>query len=214
MNIFSVRLLFMNFLAHIYLSGDQEELLVGNFMGDYVKGKQYLDFPENISRGIMLHRKIDQFTDLHPVTKESRAHIIHHYGKYSGIVIDILYDYLLALNWERYCSVPLPHYVENVFSLLKKYYEVFPQGIKNWFPNFIRNNWLMSYSTLGGIETVLHRMSSRTTLPEHTDEVMKIFHSEIAAFNKEFNSFFPEIREFVEENYGISTGCTSSFSVI
>lgn len=203
----------MNFLAHIYLSGNHEEILVGNFIGDYVKGKKYLNYPEEVSRGIMLHRKIDEYTDKHPVTRLSRNHIIEYYRKYSGIVIDILYDYLLASNWDIYCNVPLPHYVNKVFSLLKKHYELFPPGIKNWFPNFIRNNWLMSYSTLGGIETVLHRMSSRTSLPEYTDEAMTIFEKNLDEFNQEFNEFFPDIKEFVRVNYGISTGCMSDLSL-
>ena len=199
----------MNFLAHIYLSGNNEEILVGNFIGDYVKGRDYLDYPSEISRGIMLHRKIDQFTDQHPVTKISRSHIIQYYRKYSGIVIDILYDYLLASNWESYCDVPLPHYVNNVFQILKKNYEIFPQGIKNWFPNFLRNNWLMSYSTLGGIEIILHRMSSRTSLPEYTDQAIEIFDEKMPQLMREFNQFFPDIRSFVMKNYGINTGCMS-----
>lgn len=204
----------MNFLAHIYLSGNHEEILVGNFMGDYVKGKNYLNYPEKVSRGILLHRKIDEFTDRHPITRESRSHILKYYRKHSGIVIDILYDYLLARNWEIYCDVPLPHYVNNVFLLLKKHYDLFPQGIKNWFPNFIRNNWLMSYSTLGGIEIILHRMSSRTSLPEHTDNAIRIFEEKLDRFNLEFNEFFPDIRDFVKTKYGITTGRMNNFSFV
>lgn len=202
----------MNFLAHIYLSGDNEEIIVGNFMGDYVKGNNYLDYPEGISRGIMLHRKIDFYTDQHPVTRKSRNHIIEYYRKYSGIVIDILYDYLLANNWEKYSDVPLPVYVNNVFQILKKHYDIFPQGIKNWFPNFIRNNWLMSYSTLGGVETVLHRMSSRTSLPEYTDNAMEIFEKRMKELNREFNEFFPDIRNYVHLNHGIETGKLSDIT--
>lgn len=202
----------MNFLAHIYLSGNQEEILVGNFMGDYVKGRNYQNYPEKVSQGILLHRRIDQFTDQHPVTRESRSHIIKYYRKYSGIVIDILYDYLLAKSWERYCDVPLPHFVNNAFTLLKKHYEILPQGIKNWFPNFIRNNWLMSYSTLSGVEIVLHRMSSRTTLPEYTDVAIEIFEEKSEEFMHEFNRFFPDIRKWVQENYGIKSGCMRDFS--
>ncbi len=196
----------MNFLAHIYLSGDHEDLLVGNFIGDYVKGNNYLKYPKDVSRGIMLHRKIDYYTDQHPVTRKSRNHIIEYYRKYSGIVIDILYDYLLANNWDRYSDIPLPVYVNSVFQILKKNYDIFPQGIKNWFPNFIRNNWLISYSTLGGVETVLHRMSSRTSLPEYTDFAIERFENKSEEFNAEFNEFFPDIRKYVESEYEIKTG--------
>jgi len=197
----------MNFLAHIYLSGSSEELLVGNFMGDYVKGNDYLKYPEEVQKGILLHRKIDYFTDSHPVTRLSRGHISDFYRKYSGIVIDIFYDYFLASEWDQYSSIPLGTFVDNVFELLKKHHEVLPQGIKNWFPNFIRNNWLIAYSTIEGIETVLHRMSSRTSLPEKTREGIHVLRSRHEDLKSEFNRFFPDIREYVNREYGIITGC-------
>jgi acyl carrier protein phosphodiesterase len=164
----------MNFLAHLYLSGNNEEIIVGNFIGDYVKGSDYMNYPENIKKGLLLHRHIDSFTDCHPVTRKSKQHVESQYRKYAGIVIDIFYDFLLASEWERYSNISLEDFVENTFSILKKYYDVFPQGIKNWFPNFIRNNWLMSYSYERGVEMVLHRMASRTSLPEFTDFAMEV----------------------------------------
>jgi len=197
----------MNFLAHLYLSGSGEDLMVGNFMGDYVKGKEYLNYPPEIQKGLLLHRKIDYYTDTHPVTKLSRNHVADHYHKYSGIVIDIFYDYFLASNWDTYSSIPLGLFVDNVFELLKKYHEVLPQGIKNWFPNFIRNNWLVSYSTIEGIETVLHRMSGRTSLPEKTVYGIEILRSKHDELKEEFNTFFPDIRNYVNQEYGVVTGC-------
>lgn len=123
----------MNFLAHLYLSGNHEEIMVGNFIGDYVKGKEYLYYPASIRKGIMLHRYIDSFTDSHPITKISRAHITQQYGKYSGIIIDIFYDYFLSSTWSTYSPVELQSFVDYVFAMLKKHYYDFPQGIKNWF---------------------------------------------------------------------------------
>jgi acyl carrier protein phosphodiesterase len=197
----------MNFLAHIYLSGSREDLLIGNFMGDYVKGSDYRKYPKGIQEGILLHRKIDYYTDSHPVTRLSREHVSQHYHKYSGIVIDIFYDYFLASNWDQYSSIPLPDFVDSVFELLKKYHEILPQGIKNWFPNFIRNNWLIAYSTIEGIEMVLHRMSSRTSLPEKTESGIHILRSKHKELLDEFNLFFPDIRDYVNREFGVITGC-------
>jgi acyl carrier protein phosphodiesterase len=196
----------MNFLAHIYLSGNEEKTLVGNFMGDYVKGSNYKAYPDEIQRGILMHRRIDYFTDTHPVTRESREHLYPKYHKYAGIVVDIFYDYLLTRNWDRYSPVALPDYVDYIFDVLRRHYEIFPQRIKNWFPNFIRNNWLIAYSTIEGIENVLHRMSSRTSLPDFTDFAIKSLRENEEQYLDEFNRFFPDIKDYILEDFGIQTG--------
>lgn len=196
----------MNFLAHLYLSGNHEEIMVGNFIGDYVKGKEYLYYPEKIRKGIILHRQIDSFTDNHPVTRISRAHVAEKYGKYSGIVIDIFYDYFLSSLWPAYSPMELQEFIDFVFEALKRHYYDFPQGIKNWFPNFLRNNWLIKYSTPEGIEEVLYRMSSRTSLPEHSAFAVMILRENETEMRKEFLEFFSDIRNFIEKEHGIVTG--------
>jgi acyl carrier protein phosphodiesterase len=196
----------MNFLAHLYLSGNNEQIMVGNFIGDYVKGREYLYYPDEITKGIMLHRYIDTFTDIHPITKQSRLRVQDKYHKYSGIIIDIFYDYFLACEWDTYYPASLDSFVENVFDVLKKHYYDFPQGIKNWFPNFIRNNWLLSYSSIDGMERILHRMSSRTSLPENTDYAIDILRKNENEMREEFHEFFQEMREFIQSEHGIATG--------
>lgn len=196
----------MNFLAHLYLSGKNKEILIGNFIGDYVKGKEYLYYPEDIKKGILLHRYIDSFTDKHPITKNSRKRIASNYNKYSGIIIDIFYDYFLAKEWNIYYPEPLDKFVSDVFSILKGYYFTLPQGIKNWFPNFLRNNWLSTYSNIEGIEIVLHRMSSRTSLPNHTDFAIKILKEQEYELRNEFHEFFSIIRDYVSKEHGLEPG--------
>ncbi len=154
----------------------------------------------------MLHRYIDTFTDGHPITKQSRHRVQDEYHKYSGIIIDIFYDYFLASEWSNFHPHELESFIENVYSILKKYYYEFPQGIKNWFPNFLRNNWLQSYSTIDGIEKILHRMSSRTSLPEYTEYAIGILRSNEDAMRDEFHEFFKSIRSYVEIEFEISTG--------
>ncbi len=196
----------MNFLAHLYLSGNHEEILIGNFIGDYVKGREYLYYSEGIRKGIMLHRFIDSYTDNHPVAKKSRIRLQQEYHKYSGIVIDIFYDYFLASEWNLFYPLKLDIYVENVFTLLKNHYYDFPQGIKNWFPNFIKNNWLLSYSTIEGIERILYRMSSRTSLPDFTVYAIDVLRKNEEEMRDEFHEFFTSIREYVKTEHGIQAG--------
>lgn len=196
----------MNFLAHLYLSGKNNEILIGNFIGDYVKGKEYLYYPENIRKGILIHRYIDSFTDKHPVIKKSRKRLAPGYNKYSGIIIDIFYDYFLASEWNKYYPESLDKFVSDVFKILKSYYFTFPQGIKNWFPNFLRNNWLVTYSNIEGIKTVLHRMSSRTSLPDYTDFAIKVLREQENELRNEFYEFFPMITEYISKEHGLNPG--------
>ncbi len=97
----------MNFLAHIYLSGNDTDLIIGNFIADGIKGKKYKKFSPGIQKGILLHREIDTFTDAHPIVRQSTKRLHKNYGHYSGIIVDILYDHFLAKNWSRYSDVPL-----------------------------------------------------------------------------------------------------------
>ena len=85
----------MNYLAHLLLSGNNEKIMVGNFVADWVKGRTFDQYPEDIQRGIVMHRAIDSFTDSHPLHKHSRSFFVPSYGHFSGIVVDVLYDHFL-----------------------------------------------------------------------------------------------------------------------
>ena len=104
----------MNYLAHIYLSNEEEEITLGNFIADGIKGKKYIQFPLGIQQGILLHRAIDSFTDAHPIVRKSTRRLHKKYGHYSGVIVDILYDHFLAKNWMKYHSIPLHKYIENL----------------------------------------------------------------------------------------------------
>ena len=130
----------MNFLAHTYLSGCNEEIIVGNFMGDYVKGKNYKLFPEQVKKGILIHRDIDTFTDMHQITRISKQRIAPRYHKYAGIITDIFYDHFLASMWDNYSNLSLQEFVRRTYDLLKRNYKFLPDAIKRWFPTFLENN--------------------------------------------------------------------------
>ena len=193
----------MNFLAHTYLSGGNEEIIVGNFMGDYVKGKNYLLFPEQIKKGILIHRDIDSFTDMHKVTRQSKQRLASRYHKYAGIIIDIFYDHFLASLWDSYSTLPLNEFVSRTYDLLKRNYKVLPDSIKRWLPTFLENNWMMTYSSVEGIELVLERMSANTSLPDHSAFAVEVLRDQYSIFMEDFLEFFPEIVEFLEEKYEI-----------
>ncbi len=193
----------MNFLAHTYLSGCNEEIIVGNFMGDYVKGKNYVHLPEQVRKGILIHRDIDTFTDAHPITRQSRLRLVERYHKYAGVIVDIFYDHFLASCWADYCGVPLEDYVDRTYDLLKRNYKSLPQGIKVWFPTFLENNWMLAYKTVEGIELVLDRMSANTSLPDHTTFAIERMRDQYGEFKDDFREFFPLIIDFIEEKYNV-----------
>ena len=193
----------MNFLAHTYLSGNNEQIIVGNFMGDYVKGKDYRHFPELIRKGILLHRDIDTFTDAHPITRRSKQRIAGRYHKYAGIIIDIFYDHFLASLWGRFSFLPLNEFVSRTYDLLKRNYKILPAAIKMWFPTFLENNWMLAYQTVDGIELVLERMAANTSLPNHASYAVEVLSDHYGIFKEDFLEFFPLIIQFLEEKYEI-----------
>ena len=193
----------MNYLAHIYLSGTNDKILLGNFIGDYIKGSDYNKYPPIIRKGIILHRRIDSFTDRHKIVHQSMKYFAPRYHKYAGIIIDILYDHFLVLNWKKYSHEPLDDMKERVFKILKSNYAILPERVQFFVPSFIKNDWIDVYSTVDGIINVLIRMSMRTTLPDYSEFAREVLHKYYVQLQSEFLIFFPEIIHYVKQRYEI-----------
>ncbi len=189
----------MNFLAHLYLSGENEGIRVGNFIGDSIKGSGYQAFPESIRRGVLLHRKIDRFTDTHPITKQTSLFLKPAYGRYAGIVIDIFYDHFLALSWSRYSVHSLQDYIQNAHALLLTYFPILPPKMQQFVPLMIRNRRLESYSSEQGIHHVLRSMSCYTTLPGEQDFALDILQKNKPELTACFHLFMKEMIRYVEK---------------
>lgn len=189
----------MNFLAHIYLSGNDEQLLLGNFIADSVKGKKYLQYPEGIRKGIILHRAIDFYTDTHPTVRKSISRLFERYGHYSGVIVDILYDHFLAANWQEYSDVPLEIFVADFYDLLQENYQILPRNIKQFLPYMIKDNWLVSYATVKGISKILYQMNERTKKRSKMNFAVIELEEHYTDFEAEFSSFFEELRSFTSD---------------
>ncbi len=189
----------MNFLAHIFLSGNDKDLLVGNFIADFVKGNKKNDFPEQIRKGIELHRFIDDFTDHHPITAESRRKLYPNHHKYSGVVVDLFYDHFLAKNFSDYSAQSLPDFATDTYATLLNYKEQLPSKVNDFLPYMIERNWLVNYATIEGIGRTLTGLGKRVSFVNSMDEAtidLKLYYSD---FEKEFNSFFPQLINFAAE---------------
>jgi len=193
----------MNFLAHIYLSGENDQVRVGNFIGDWIKGNDHKNYPADIQKGILLHRSIDSFTDNHPVVKKSKNRLNDKYHKYSGIIIDIYYDHFLAYNWKEFSKIELMDFTRNLNNCLHRHMEFLPGEIQKFIPSFMKRRWIESYATLEGIERVLEGMSKHTSLPDKTIDAIDILKKEYEGFKTEFFEYFPLLVSHVEEKFGI-----------
>ncbi len=200
----------MNYLAHVFLSGDNEEIVIGNFIGDYVKGINFRKYSDSIKKGILLHRDIDVFTDRNKIVRKSKSLLQNKYGKYAGIIIDIFYDHFLAKNWDKFSSLPLKDFTENLHKILNKYFEILPEKVKQFVPSFIDNNWIKYYQYVGGIEKVLKRMSSITTLPDETSYAINILKSDYRELECDFLNYFPELTRYITGKYDIILDMPSS----
>ncbi|WP_445732725.1 acyl carrier protein phosphodiesterase [Mariniflexile sp.] len=189
----------MNYLAHIYLSGDNHLVTIGNFMADGIKGKSYKKYPNEIQIGILLHRNIDTFTDAHETVRLSTKRLHEKYGHYSGIIVDILYDHFLAKNWHKYSNVPLKAYVETFYGSLETHYELLPLRIQKMMPYMLTDNWLLGYASIEGISRVLAGMDRRTNNQSGMDEAVIELQKFYTEFESEFFSFFDELIAFSKQ---------------
>ena len=199
-NIFAYLDTWMNFLAHLYLSGDNEQVMVGNFIGDFVKGKNLRGrFDTDIARGIELHRGIDYFTDMHRVVKESKNRLRAKYRHYSGVIVDVFYDHFLASNWSRYSDLGLDAFAQNAYRVVNLHSAILPEEVTRMLPYMIRGNWLVNYSRIEGIDRALSGMARRTAYESHMNEAADDLRKSYASYATEFEAFFPEIRQWASE---------------
>jgi acyl carrier protein phosphodiesterase len=189
----------MNFLAHIYLSNDNDFIKIGNFMADGIRGNDYLNYPDEIKKGIILHRYIDTFTDANKTFRISKQRLHERYGHYSGVIVDILYDHFLAKNWTKYSDESLTSFVFRFYQSLEDNFEALTPKTQRILPIMIRENWLESYASIEGISHILFQMDYRTKFKskmQFSVEELEAFYDE---FENEFTLFFEELRHHVME---------------
>ncbi|MGC1516954.1 MAG: acyl carrier protein phosphodiesterase [Maribacter sp.] len=191
----------MNFLAHIYLSFNDKEITLGNFMADSIRGNKFHHLPPKVQKGIKLHRFIDTFTDTHPIPKISSKRLHANYSHYSRVIVDIFYDHFLAKNWSVYSEVPLSIYVEDFYDLLKDNYDILPDGVQRMMPYMIADNWIYNYSKMEGIAKVLNGMNRRTKNKSKMNFAIIDLEEHYESFEEEFTSFFQQLISFSKQKH-------------
>ena len=187
----------MNFLAHIYLSGDDDDIKIGNFLGDFVKGRLNnlinAQYSLSVINGMALHREIDSFTDTHPIVKQSIDRLQPKYHKVSGIIVDMFYDHILAKNFLRYSSISLPKYSQLFYDFLENRKGEIPKEMDRMVKSMISHNWLMGYTTYEGIEWALKGISQRLSFDSGIEKATEELRRDYALYEAEFQLFFPEM---------------------
>lgn len=189
----------MNFLAHLFLSGDNEEILVGNLLEDYVVGRiehpRNQHFSENIKNGILLHRLIDTFMDTHPITSICKSVLYQHYHKYASVVIDIYFDHYLAKHWYSYSTEPFEDFRKRVHQSFLNHWEVLPEKMKPMIESMIKYDWLKNYGEFWGIERALSGVAKRAAFHSNMEQALSDLKVHYDFFDENFKVFFPQMIE-------------------
>lgn len=155
----------MNYLMHLFVAGDDPESLVGNMMGDFIKGRLDDRFPTGIRRGIELHRRVDSFAAGDEFFLQSKRRLDPSFGLYRGVLVDLFYDHFLALHWEEYSPVPFEKFIGHAYQVLADHESLLPERLREILPRMFSTNWLLSYRDEAGIASALERMSTRLKRP-------------------------------------------------
>lgn len=186
----------MNFLAHLYLSFGDRDIMIGNFIADHIKGRGSENFPPAIQNGILLHRAIDTFTDAHPVVAETKSRLREGFRKYAPVIADVYYDHFLATDWHELSEIPLDEFADSFYKLAFDAFDILPDRTRQMLPIMQSQNWLQRYRTIEGLHTILLAMSRRTPFESNMEHAAAELEKNYHSYQKEFRAFFPELVAF------------------
>jgi len=197
----------VNYLVHFFLAGDDEELRLGNLLGDFVKGRverfEHAGVTERIRTGIQMHRAIDAFSDRHPAVHRSKQILAPEYGRLSAVIVDVFYDHVLARRWTEYHPRPLPVYTQDVYRTLCGNLHRMPAGLHPLVDSMTRHDWLRGYASPRGIERALQGMAKRRPVAATIGTAGRLLTDHFDRFSADFDEFLPDLRarsaEFLEE---------------
>ncbi len=189
----------MNYLAHSFLSFNNEKLLIGNFIADAIKGNSYKSYDIEIQKGILLHRKIDEFTDKHTIVNRSINKLNGEFNKYGSVVIDMYYDHFLAKFWNKYSNTNLNLYTQNIYNILNLNFLILPPKIKRILPIMISQNWLYNYQFFDKLDDNFNGMATRTKFKSNFENASSILIKNYSELANDFILFFDDIIYFVNK---------------
>jgi len=192
----------LNYLAHAYFSFNHPQVLVGNMISDFVKGKQQYDFPNDIQKGIQLHRIIDNFTDTHTVISKAKNLFKPEIGLYAGAFVDIAFDYFLANDATVFSTDEnLLDFTQNVYEVLNLHQQCLPEKFNTILPHMQQHNWLYNYKQTIGIEKSFAGLTRRAKYINTSHESFTVFTSNINALQECYDEYIIDLKEFSNDAF-------------
>ena len=189
----------MNFLAHLYLSQNNTNIMIGNFIADHIRGNNYEEYSKEIQQGIFLHREIDTYTDTHEIVRKSKRRLHERYRHYDGVIIDIFFDYFLAKNWAKFSAIPFDIYTDSINTFFNEIATILPIKSQNFIKYMIEYNILFNYQFQEGIEKVLHGMNHRTKGRSQMNLAIEDLKNLEKEFENDFTLFFSDLQKFTSK---------------
>ncbi len=185
----------MNYLAHIHLSGPNDDILIGNFIADFIRNKDVVRLPESIKQGVLLHRHIDAFTDIHPLVRKVTKIFRPTQSKYAPVVSDIIFDYFLVRSWDQFSTVSLHEFKKTSYTRLLNNIDGLPPKASTKVEAMCQGNFISSYEDLEGLQYVFSRMEKRVSFPSKFQEAVRTLKENEDAIRELFLEFYPELQE-------------------
>lgn len=185
----------MNYLAHMYLSCSNEDLIIGNMLVDMMNIKRLRELPAQYHKGFDLHRLIDSYTDEHPIVKEATLKLRSNHGKYAPVVIDIFYDYVLSQEWQRYSGEDIQEFCNNIYQVLEKHMNNLPEDIKSRLQRMVKSNFLMTCSSPEAIRNVFNIIDGRARFTNSFSVATDDLLHDYDFYRDNFFKFFPDMIE-------------------
>ncbi|WP_020407176.1 ACP phosphodiesterase [Hahella ganghwensis] len=192
----------MNFLAHLHLADHSDTHALGNLLGDFIKGRDMSHFPKHIAVGILLHRKIDHFTDTHSVNARIRTLFPTEYRRYSGICLDLFWDYFLSRHWQRFHPEDRQDWIARQYVILQRQISDAPDyssRMEQVLPRMIRYDWLSAYADSENICQALDRIGQRLKKPIPLGDTAALLHQHDNTLEQAFLEMYPDVMDFAEK---------------
>jgi len=188
----------LNTLAHLYLSGSDPDLILGNFIGDSIRGAQFEELNPQVQQGVLLHRQIDRYTDAHPVFRRLSSLMREDFGRYCSVVADVFMDHFLAKDWHRYHRQPLVDYTNWVKCVLTPRISAYPARSQRFFDYLSRTDTLLHYRSTSGINQTLSQMAQRTRFDSGMEKSGEVLSRLYPQLQNGFDDFFPQLVAYAE----------------
>lgn len=189
----------MNYLAHLYFAEPTSESMAANLMGDFVKGRITEGWHPQLREGVLLHRRIDGYTDSHPKILECARMLSGRRRRYAGIILDICFDHYLCLHWQQFHPQPLDTFISDSYRLLQQYRGFMPEPMRQLLERMISQDWLGSYQDSRQIVRALDRVALRLRRPEPMRGAGEEFEQHYEVWQQCFLEFFPDLMRQVQQ---------------